>query len=415
MPITPAAPYPKAPGQTIRSTDWNQVVDEVIRLDNAKVNRAGDTITGSLTINGALGVGTASPASGARVASTLGVGPFIRGDLAIGRIEAAGAGAEFAFMRRSLSAFPATPAAGDRYVWYNSDGNARFWTEVTGDLITVGSNGSVTLTGPLAIPKTNGGNAVLTNATFSNENTFQLNNLKLQMGATGGFIIIGAPPFTYEFAIGHSFTTPFAPFTTSFVKRFSINQDGVMFATSKGGYIVDYFINAVGETLEQGDVIVVGTNPDMRFYGARGEIPVPEVDLTDKPYDTRVCGVVSQFVRESDLPPVDPPQTENEAQARELTMENPFKNLGSSDPGADHRRIEDRQLGRMVTLGAFAHCKVDADIAPIEAGDLLTTSTTRGHAQKVTDRAQAAGAIVGKALASLRFGKGKIPVLVTLQ
>ncbi|HMB29003.1 MAG TPA: hypothetical protein VKS99_12915, partial [Blastocatellia bacterium] len=67
------------------------------------------------------------------------------------------------------------------------------------------------------------------------------------------------------------------------------------------------------------------------------------------------------------------------------------------------------------TLGAFAHCKVDADIAPINAGDLLTTSPTRGHAQKVVDKTQATGAILGKALASLSRGKGKIPVMVMLQ
>ena len=51
----------------------------------------------------------------------------------------------------------------------------------------------------------------------------------------------------------------------------------------------------------------------------------------------------------------------------------------------------------MVTLGAFAHCKVDADIAPIQVGDLLTTSPTKGHAQKVLDPQKAVGAIIGKA------------------
>ena len=66
-------------------------------------------------------------------------------------------------------------------------------------------------------------------------------------------------------------------------------------------------------------------------------------------------------------------------------------------------------------MGAYAHCKVDADIAPIQVGDLLTTSPTRGHAQKVLDPTKAVGAILGKALGSLDKGKGKIPVLVLLQ
>jgi len=81
----------------------------------------------------------------------------------------------------------------------------------------------------------------------------------------------------------------------------------------------------------------------------------------------------------------------------------------------DRTKIGPGQIGLMVTLGAFAHCKVDADVAPINVGDLLTTSPTRGHAQKALDPAKAVGAIIGKALGSLKKGKGKIPVLVMLQ
>ena len=72
-------------------------------------------------------------------------------------------------------------------------------------------------------------------------------------------------------------------------------------------------------------------------------------------------------------------------------------------------------MGRMVTMGCFSYCKVDADIAAIAVGDLLTTSTTKGHAQKVLESERAIGAIIGKALSSLSSGKGKIPVLVMLQ
>jgi hypothetical protein len=55
-------------------------------------------------------------------------------------------------------------------------------------------------------------------------------------------------------------------------------------------------------------------------------------------------------------------------------------------------------------------CKVDADRGSIEPGDLLTTSTTPGHAMKAEPALQ--GAIVGKALEPLASGKGKIQVLV---
>ena len=81
----------------------------------------------------------------------------------------------------------------------------------------------------------------------------------------------------------------------------------------------------------------------------------------------------------------------------------------------DRTKVQPAQIGYVITQGVYAHCKVDADIAPIKGGDLLTTSPTKGHAQKVQDAGKAIGAILGKALGPLKKGKGKIPVLVTLQ
>ena len=65
-----------------------------------------------------------------------------------------------------------------------------------------------------------------------------------------------------------------------------------------------------------------------------------------------------------------------------------------------------------VALCGRVPCKVDADIAPVMAGDLLTTSPTPGHAQKAFDLTDTAGAIIGKALTSLASGRGDILVLV---
>ncbi len=61
MPITPDLPYPKSAGDAIRSKDWNDLITETQRLDNAKVNRAGDAIAGNLTVAGSLGVKTTAP------------------------------------------------------------------------------------------------------------------------------------------------------------------------------------------------------------------------------------------------------------------------------------------------------------------------------------------------------------------
>jgi len=60
-------------------------------------------------------------------------------------------------------------------------------------------------------------------------------------------------------------------------------------------------------------------------------------------------------------------------------------------------------------------CMVDADINPIETGDMLTTSPVCGHAMKVSDKSIAMGTVIGKALSGLKTGKGLIPVLVNLQ
>ncbi|MCC7164227.1 MAG: hypothetical protein IT331_17155 [Anaerolineae bacterium] len=68
-----------------------------------------------------------------------------------------------------------------------------------------------------------------------------------------------------------------------------------------------------------------------------------------------------------------------------------------------------------VALIGKVFCKVDADAAPIQVGDLLTTASTPGHAMKATDPARAFGAVIGKALLPLSSGKGMIPVLVGLQ
>ncbi len=104
---------------------------------------------------------------------------------------------------------------------------------------------------------------------------------------------------------------------------------------------------------------------------------------SNKPYDKRVTGIVS--------------------------------GAGSHKPGI----IMDNQPNishRMpIALMGKTYCKVDASYGPVESGDLLTTSPTIGHAMKAQDPMKAFGSVLGKALTSLKEGKGLIPVLVTLQ
>ena len=68
-----------------------------------------------------------------------------------------------------------------------------------------------------------------------------------------------------------------------------------------------------------------------------------------------------------------------------------------------------------VALAGKVYCKVDAEHAAIEIGDLLTTSDTPGHAMKASEPERAFGAVIGKALGPLSSGCGVIPILVSLQ
>lgn len=156
---------------------------------------------------------------------------------------------------------------------------------------------------------------------------------------------------------------------------------------SKSGYVVERFLSRAKKPLDRGDVVALHTKPSTVYYGVQNRIPIIEVVLANKAGDTRVCGVVDE-----------PTLSENDT------------------PGLDRNSIGNGNIGVMVTLGAYAYCKVDADIAPIEPGDLLTASSTPGYAQKLdSGHGIGAGSIVGKALNGLEKGKGKIPILVSHQ
>jgi hypothetical protein len=68
-----------------------------------------------------------------------------------------------------------------------------------------------------------------------------------------------------------------------------------------------------------------------------------------------------------------------------------------------------------LALVGKVYCKVDAQFGPIEIGDLLTTSSTPGHAMKAADPLKAFGSVIGKALRPLDAGQGMIPILIALQ
>lgn len=161
---------------------------------------------------------------------------------------------------------------------------------------------------------------------------------------------------------------------------------GVM---GKGGYYAGYFEGNVSVTRDLnvgGDLILSGADfaeglPAASVDVTPGSCVVIDTDgavaVCDADYDRRVAGIVS--------------------------------GAGGLKPAV----VLDRQNGVPVALMGTAFVWVDADRASVAVGDLLTTSSTPGHAMKVIEDRLAFGAVIGKALSSLPRGRGLVKVFVS--
>jgi hypothetical protein len=145
----------------------------------------------------------------------------------------------------------------------------------------------------------------------------------------------------------------------------AIDQDVVF----TGGDCAEHFDAMPGAMCEPGTVMAI----------SNGGV----LDASSKAYDKRVAGVVS--------------------------------GAGSLRPAVFLDRQPANEGRPPVALVGKVYCKVDADYAAIEVGDLLTTSNTLGHAMKVSDPSHAFGAVIGKALRPLKRGQALIPILIALQ
>jgi len=137
---------------------------------------------------------------------------------------------------------------------------------------------------------------------------------------------------------------------------------------SGADYAEDFDIVDVGNA-EPGTVMVLDDSGGVR--------------VSDHAYDHRVAGVVS--------------------------------GAGSYKPAVILDRQATTTNRRPLALMGKVYCKVDASDVPVAVGDLLTTSSTPGHAMKASNSAQAFGAVIGKALRPLSGGRGLVPILVALQ
>jgi hypothetical protein len=184
-------------------------------------------------------------------------------------------------------------------------------------------------------------------------------------------------------------------FHAVFAESHDPNNAGLFATNSNGGFaaVLDGRVRINGVLTVTGDIQLANADCAEDFDVCDLESTSPGTVLvvaedgvlraSQHPYDRRVAGVVS--------------------------------GAGSYRPGLvlDRRRRE--SSCRPVALVGKVYCKVDAAATPIRVGDLLTTSTTPGHAMRVDDPRRAFGAVLGKALAPLSGGVGMVPVLVALQ
>lgn len=102
-------------------------------------------------------------------------------------------------------------------------------------------------------------------------------------------------------------------------------------------------------------------------------------------------------------------------QAYDKRVAGVISGAGDYKPGIVLDKQHSQPNRKPIALLGKVYCKVDAGYAPIEVGDLLTTAPPPGRAMKVTDPLKAFGAVIGKALRSLKEGQGLIPILIALQ
>ncbi|MCL5067734.1 MAG: hypothetical protein M1368_05200 [Thaumarchaeota archaeon] len=151
-------------------------------------------------------------------------------------------------------------------------------------------------------------------------------------------------------------------------------------------------INAGSNVVVTGDVTLAGSDCAEDFDASSGIEPGSVVVIENSgrlqestaAYDKRVAGVISG-----------------------AGLLKPALIMGKKQDITGHRLP--------LALSGKVYCKVDAEYAPIEVGDLLTTSPTRGCAMRASDPNRAFGSVIGKAMSPLDSGRGLIPILIALQ
>jgi hypothetical protein len=165
-----------------------------------------------------------------------------------------------------------------------------------------------------------------------------------------------------------------------------------------------------------GNVVINGQITHKGNYTCSGTMTAQDVMLT-----AADCAEEFDIVADDEVDPGTVMVFDETASLRISNVAYDTKVAGVISGGGDYRpglildKGNSEQKRMPVALMGKVYCKVDAEYGPIEVGDLLTTSPTPGHAMRATDPLKAFGSVIGKAMRTLKCGRGLIPVLIALQ
>ena len=183
-------------------------------------------------------------------------------------------------------------------------------------------------------------------------------------------------------------------------------------------------INAAGRTSIMGGFVGVGTTSPTEMLTVKGNIRV-ESASTGQPVVELGEGLdYAEGFNVSEEIPMEPgtvlsidPDNPGELSESKIAYDTKVAGIvaGAGDLGSGVK-LGSGSFDCNVALAGRVYCNVDATYGEVAPGDLLTTSPTPGFAMIVKDHQKAQGAIIGKAMESLKKGEKKqILVLVTLQ
>ncbi len=133
----------------------------------------------------------------------------------------------------------------------------------------------------------------------------------------------------------------------------------------------EYFNVLADEELDAGSLVIIDNTQD------------DKLKISEEPYDTRLAGIIS--------------------------------GAGGVQPGIVLQQKGVLEGNQLISIWGRVKVKATTENGSIKPGDLLTSSSLKGHVMKATKRKKSRGAIIGRALSSLESGEGLVLVLIQPQ